>query len=154
MPHRVWRDIRVDADIYGVAQVRMRLGRRDEQQDAAWVGLKTAAVAIRMGGHVDGAAASRAELEAVGAAIDDGRLELLIEDHSDFMGALEHALGTIFLVVRHLERFRCEADSTVGLLLCTDGLTAPLEVAARCDGVVGHVELVDGDVTATIAALW
>ena len=210
MGKRVWQDEDVDAEVGGV-QVLMRLGKRDEQQDAVYVGPEVVAVADGMGGHQDGAAASKVALDAFAATIDeggglsdaaahadaavralagggwgprspgttlvvarldgedvrglwsgdsrayrlrnDGLLELLTEDHTGFMGAIEHALGGPSPDALHLDRFSCDAADTVGLLLCTDGLTGPFDAAYDHGGTVGDVELVDDDATATIAML-
>ncbi len=67
----VWQDVHVDADADG-AQVRMRLGKRREQQDAAYVGPGVVAVADGIGGHADGAAASKLGLDAFATAVNEG----------------------------------------------------------------------------------
>jgi hypothetical protein len=54
MATRVWQEDHVDAEVDGV-HVLMRLGRREEQQDAVYVGPGVVAVADGMGGHADGA---------------------------------------------------------------------------------------------------
>jgi serine/threonine protein phosphatase PrpC len=210
LAEQVWQDEHVDADVDGV-HVLMRRGKRDEQQDTAYLGLGVVAVADGMGGHQDGAAASKVALDAFAAMIDqggglndaaahadaavgalagsgwsprapgttlvaaridgemvrglwsgdsrvyrlrsDGQLEQLTEDHSGFMGAIEHALGAFDPEELHLDEFSCELADTAGLLLCTDGLTGPFDAACDHGGTVGDVGLVDGDVAATIAML-
>jgi serine/threonine protein phosphatase PrpC len=210
MAHRVWQEDDVDTHVGGV-HVLMRIGRREEQQDAVYVGPGVVAVADGMGGHTDGAAASKVALDAFAATIDeggglsdaaahadaavhalasggwsprapgttlvaarldgevvrgvwsgdsrayrlrnDGLLELLMEDHSGFLGAIEHALGAFDPDALHLDGFSCDLADTAGLLLCTDGLTGPFDAACDHGGTVGDVELVDDDATATIEML-
>jgi len=210
MAKRVWQGEHVDAEVDGV-RVLMRLGRRDEQQDAVYVGPGVVAVADGMGGHADGAAASKVALDAFAATIDeggqlsdaathadaavrelagggwsprapgttlvaarldgeavrgvwsgdsrayrlrnDGVLEQLTEDHSGFMGAIEHALGGFSPDALHLDAFSCEVADTAGLLLCTDGLTGPFDAAWHRGGTLGDVEAVGDDPATTIATL-
>lgn len=210
MDKRVWQDDHLDAEVDGV-HVLMRLGKREEQQDAVYVGPGVVAVTDGMGGHADGAAASKVALDAFEAAIDeggglseaaahadaavralagggwspgapgttlvaarldgevvrgvwsgdsrvyrlcnDGRLEQLTRDHSGFMGAIEYALGAFSPDPLHLDGFSCEVADTVGLLLCTDGLTGPFDAASHRGGTVGEVEVVDDDAAAAIARL-
>lgn len=71
MVERVWQDDDVDTEIDGV-HVLMRLGKRHEQQDAVYVGQEVVAVADGMGGHRDGAAASKVALDAFAATIHEG----------------------------------------------------------------------------------
>lgn len=207
---RVRQEVDLDTVVDGV-QVLMRLGKRAEQQDAAYIGPGVVAVADGMGGHDDGAAASRAALEAFATAVHqgdgiadaavradgavralsgprwsphapgttlvaarhetgrldgvwsgdsrayglrtDGRLELLTEDHSGFMGAIEHALGAFSPDPFHLDRFCCDAADTVGLLLCSDGLTRPFDAALFGDGMIGDVDVADDDAAATLATV-
>ena len=206
----VWQDDDLDTEVDGV-HVLMRRGKRDEQQDAVFVGSGVVAVADGMGGHPDGAAASKVALHAFAATIDegggldgaaahadavvrelagggwsprapgttlvaarlegevvrgvwsgdsrayrlriDGQLEQLTQDHGGFTGAIEHALGAFSPDPLYLDAFSCDIADTAGLLLCTDGLTGPLDAAWQLGGTIGDVELVDDDVDATIAAL-
>lgn len=210
MTRRVWQDEHVDADVDGV-QVLMRLGRRDEQQDAAYVGPEVIAVADGLGGHADGAAASKAALDVFGTVIeedgsladaagradaavralavggwsprapgttlvaarlqgerlegvwsgdsrayrlrDDGLLQPLTEDHGDFMGAIEHSLGGFSPDPLHLDQFSCDVVGTIGLLLCSDGLTGPFEEASHRGGRIGDVEVAQDDPAGTMATL-
>lgn len=70
------------------------------------------------------------------------------------MGGIEHALGAFPPDPLHLDTFSCDIADTAGLLLCTDGLTGPLDAAGQLGGTIGDVDLVDDDdVDATIAAL-
>ena len=55
----------------------------------------------------------------------DGHLEGLTEDHGT-LGGIEHALGSAFPAL-HQDRFWCPAEDTLGLLLCSDGLTGAFE---------------------------
>jgi serine/threonine protein phosphatase PrpC len=69
------------------------------------------------------------------------------------MGAIEYALGGFSPEPLHLDRFSCDVAGTVGLLLCTDGLTGPFDAAWHRGGMVGDVELVHGDAATTISTL-
>lgn len=71
MDERVWQDDDLDTEIDGV-HVLMRRGKRHEQQDAVYVGPEVVAVADGLGGHRDGAAASKVALDAFAATIDEG----------------------------------------------------------------------------------
>jgi serine/threonine protein phosphatase PrpC len=83
----------------------------------------------------------------------DGVLELLTEDHRDFMGGIEHALGAFDPGPLHLDRFEVAVDGTAGLLLCTDGLSGPFEDAWSGGRAGDVVTLVDDDPTLTIGTL-
>ncbi len=206
MNGRVWQDDHVDEVVDGV-RVVMRLGRRHEQQDGAFIAPGVAAVADGMGGHHDGAAAAVAALEAFGSAArrgadlhdataqadaavraltdgqwsprapgttlvaaqrqeqgvagvwsgdsrayrlrTDGHLEALTDDHGT-LGGIEHALGSAFPAL-HQDRFWCPLEDTVGLLLCSDGLTGAFEAGPA---LVATDQLVGPDeATAVIARL-
>ena len=125
MTARVWQDDHLDTEVDGV-HVLMRRGKRDEQQDAVFVGSGVVAVADGLGGHRDGRAASKVAVDAFAPTISEPL---------------------------HLDTFSCDIADTAGLLLCTDGLSGPLDAAWQLGGTIGDVELVDDDVGATVAAL-
>ena len=83
----------------------------------------------------------------------DGVLELLTEDHTALSGGIEHALGAFDSGPVHFDRFEVPVVGTVGLLLCTDGLTGPFEEAWLDEQVGPDIKLINDDPTLTIGAL-
>lgn len=83
----------------------------------------------------------------------DGVLELLTVDHTGLMGGLQHALGAFDPDPVHVDGFDVDVDGTVGLLLCTDGLTGPFDDAALVGQVDGSLTLIGDDPTLTIGRL-